>query len=422
MKQTLFYLPHELFEGWLLALWLVIGAAIVLWHGLVRKNWSEAIGFLPIYLVIAALIHFVFPRLESTGIDPDNPLGPPIPIGLAIRGYGVFMLLAILAGLGLAWIRCRQIGYSFDRILSIAFWMVIAGLIGARAFYVIQKWDEFQAPGQPFDFWHVVDMTKGGLVVYGSLIGGLIGAWIYLRLHQLRWHEVGDVLAPSLALGLAIGRLGCLMNGCCFGGTCQPPWPGLAFPAGSPPYMQQLVDGRLLGLDGKWEEGEFVVQSVQPQSLAETRGIQPGDRLAFRFPPGDLIRAAKPQGIDIDLALWIESPRLGNLAIPLKDLPAASAPIHPTQIYSAVHALLLALLLWFYYPFRRHSGEVLALLLILYPIGRFVLEIIRNDELGQLGTTLTISQLVSLATIVVGLGLMVYLRGWAPQLETAENG
>ena len=77
-------------------------------------------------------------------------------------------------------------------------------------------------------------------------------------------------------------------------------------------------------------------------------------------------------------------------------------------------------MMWFYYPFRRHSGEVLALLLILYPLGRFLLEIIRTDEGGQFGTALTISQWVSIGTIVVGFSVLLYVRAKMPTLERTE--
>ena len=99
------------------------------------------------------------------------------------------------------------------------------------------------------------------------------------------------------------------------------------------------------------------------------------------------------------------------------DLPDRSRPVHPTQIYSSINAFLIFLVLWFFYPFRRHAGEVLALMLILYPIGRFLLEVIRTDEAGQFGTTLTISQWVSVVAIGLGVSLWAYIRWRTPQLK-----
>jgi len=90
--------------------------------------------------------------------------------------------------------------------------------------------------------------------------------------------------------------------------------------------------------------------------------------------------------------------------------PPRSRPIHPAQIYDAVNLALLALALWLYYPLRRHDGEVLALLLTLYPITRFVIEIIRVDEPGQLGTGFSISQLISFGILGAAVALWSYVE------------
>lgn len=423
MRETLFYVPHVLFEGWLFWGWVVVGAAIILWQGVVRRRADEAIGFLPIYVVVGALLWWLFPRLETMGVNPVDPQGPPEPRGLAVRGYGAFMLTAILTGLGVAWIRCRQIRFDFERILTLSFWMVIAGIVGARAFYVIQKWPEFHQPGQPLDWWRIVDMTRGGLVVYGSLIGGIVAAVVYIRMHRLPWGDVADILAPSLALGLAIGRLGCLMNGCCYGGLCAADVPGIAFPPGSPPYMDQLAKGELLGLRGEWSDGVFEVREVVAGSVAERRGVKPGDQLIIRIPPSELLRDAHRGRLKYTPEVWIESPRLGVIEIPITELPQVSMRVHPTQIYSSINALLLFLITWFYFPYRRHRGEVFAWLLVLYAFGRFLLEIIRDDEAGMWNTPFTISQWVSFVMAAFGFGLLFYLYARTPRISrTGQTG
>jgi phosphatidylglycerol:prolipoprotein diacylglycerol transferase len=83
--------------------------------------------------------------------------------------------------------------------------------------------------------------------------------------------------------------------------------------------------------------------------------------------------------------------------------------VHPTQLYSSVNAALLAWLLWSFYPFRRRDGEVVALMLLLYPIARFLLEVIRVDESAVFGTGLSISQNISLVVLVAGIALWVSL-------------
>jgi phosphatidylglycerol:prolipoprotein diacylglycerol transferase len=96
--------------------------------------------------------------------------------------------------------------------------------------------------------------------------------------------------------------------------------------------------------------------------------------------------------------------------IPVSELPDRSRKTHPTQIYSAINAALLFAFLWFYYPWRRSDGEVFALMLVLYSVGRFLLEIVRRDEAGQFGTVLTISQWISVIVLTIGLGLLLWVR------------
>ena len=83
--------------------------------------------------------------------------------------------------------------------------------------------------------------------------------------------------------------------------------------------------------------------------------------------------------------------------------------MHPTQIYSSINAALLAWVLWAFYPFRRRDGEVVALMVLLYPISRFLLEMIRIDESAVFGTGLSISQNISVALFVLAVGFWVFL-------------
>ena len=90
--------------------------------------------------------------------------------------------------------------------------------------------------------------------------------------------------------------------------------------------------------------------------------------------------------------------------------PARSAPIHPAQLYAAIDAGLLALVLWNFFPYRRRDGEVFALMLTIHPISRFLLEMVRSDEPGQFGTQLTISQWLSIAFLAAAAVLWWYIE------------
>ncbi len=405
----------------MLIVWLIISAVIV---GVLyqRHRWGqETVGFFPVAAIVAGIILFVLPNVEVMGINPTAPLGPMISRGLAVRGYGVCMLTAIVAGMGIVIYRCKQIGYPVDPIFTLAFWMVIAGVIGARLFFVVQKRELFFAEGVPLSasLAAVLNMTEGGLVVYGSLFGASIAAFIFFFRTKLPVWKTADLIAPGMALGLAIGRIGCLMNGCCWGGVCPPGMPSITFPAGAAAYMQHLSNGELLGVTSHPSESDYsrAVVSVAPGIGAEI-GIAVGDRIAIGGNP-ELLRFFSASNdslrdvahIDVGINAG-DGSDMRVQSVPISKLPRRSLPVHPTQIYSALNALVLCAVLWCFWHYRKSDGEAFALMLILYPIGRFLIEIIRDDESGQFGTTFTISQWVSVFTIAIGFVLFAYRRGF----------
>ena len=432
MRQTLFFIPHWIFDGPLLVAWFVIGLAVIAYLFAKHGNSNEVWSFLPVFAITGLAVYLLPPHFEVTGVNPADPAGPEIVRGIAVRGYGMFLLLGIVSGVAITLLRCRRVGVSPDDIIGLGFWMMVCGIAGARLFYVIQKRDEFfnGAPLQDMIL-SMVNMTKGGLVVYGSLIGGSIAAFVFLKINKLPALKVADLMAPGMVLGLAIGRLGCLMNGCCFGGVCDAPLPSVTFPPGSAPYMQQLSQGDLLGIrtsaiTDPESDFDWKVESVLDGSIAAELGLEDGDQIAFQFPDSrrlefQLENPEKEFEPGKQLAVLIESKKKGRVVLPVQRLPQRSVGTHPTQIYSSINAGLLCLVLWFYWTVKRFDGEVFALMLICYSIGRFLMELIRQDELGQFGTELTISQWVSVLAILAGFSLFAMARAWgAPVSDLVE--
>jgi phosphatidylglycerol:prolipoprotein diacylglycerol transferase len=222
---------------------------------------------------------------------------------------------------------------------------------------------------------------------------------------------MADLVAPSLLLGLALGRIGCLLNGCCHGGICDNPWLGITFPKDSPPYVQQCELGEMYGfrISRSSDPGSVEVEWVEPNGLASAAGLRAETVIqSINGIPIDSSAAAQAVLRTLPGELFIETDQ-GTVHIRLEKIPQRSRPVHPTQIYSAINAGLLCLLLWAYYPFRRRDGQVIALALSVYPITRMLLESIRTDEPGRLGTSLTISQLLSLAILAVAILLWIYI-------------
>jgi phosphatidylglycerol:prolipoprotein diacylglycerol transferase len=145
-----------------------------------------------------------------------------------IHWYGVMMALAFLAGLWTASRRGLRDGISGEKVLDLGPWLIVGAIIGARTLYVITFWKEHFAL-EPI--WEIFMVQKGGLVYYGGLIGASLACILYARFRKLGLWKLADVLAPSIALGYVFGRIGCLMNGCCYGRACNLPW-AIRFPAG----------------------------------------------------------------------------------------------------------------------------------------------------------------------------------------------
>src|SRR5690606_29277570 len=116
--------------------------------------------------------------------------------GLAIRGYGMMLLLAVAAGVGLTMYRARRVGVNPEIILSLGTWFFIWGILGARAFYVIEYWDRFQKPTLVQTLFAIINLTQGGLVVYGSLLAGGAALVVFIRKYHLPGLALADLIAP----------------------------------------------------------------------------------------------------------------------------------------------------------------------------------------------------------------------------------
>lgn len=245
-------------------------------------------------------------------------------LGIPIFGYGLMLALALFGSIELAARRARREGLDPEMIYGLALWFVAGGLLGARLFYVAQYWGT-----RVRTFWEIFRIWEGGIVFYGSVIGATVAFFAYRVRHKFPIRAMLDVIAPSTALGIALGRVGCFLNGCCYGDRCDLPW-AVRFPAKTGPWVSQVNRGLLA-------EG----------------------------------------------AAW-------------------SLPVHPTQLYAAFDGIVLLVLLTAFYPLRRRDGEVMGLLMLTYPISRFLIEHLRNDE-GVFLAGMTVSQCISVGLFVVGL-------------------
>jgi len=141
-------------------------------------------------------------------------LGP-----LPIHTYGVLIALAFLAGIFLAMHEARRKGVDPERVMDLGLYILAAAIIGSRLMQVaIEHRYYAQHPLEIFEIW------KGGLVFYGGFVMALVVSVWYLMHYRIPVWRMGDIMAPSIALGQCIGRLGCFSAGCCYGKPTDLPW------------------------------------------------------------------------------------------------------------------------------------------------------------------------------------------------------
>lgn len=267
----------------------------------------------------------------------------PIFGGVKLFGYGLMLFLAFLGSTNLAARVARREKLDPEVIYDLSLFVFLGGLIGARLFYVIQYWGV-----RVHSLLDVVRVWEGGIVLYGSIIGGTAAFFLYRLLRPFPLRPFLDVIAPALVLGIAVGRFGCFLNGCCYGDVCRLPW-SVSFPEPSPPWQAHQAAG-LIGPEAHW-----------------------------------------------------------------------SLPVHPTQLYSVIDGLILMTFLLAYFPLRRRDGEVMAMLMVTYPLTRVLIEYLRNDE-HVFFAGMTISQNISLIVLACGLLFWAGLARRSPGLyrDSAE--
>ncbi|MEM7392668.1 MAG: prolipoprotein diacylglyceryl transferase [Verrucomicrobiota bacterium] len=232
--------------------------------------------------------------------------------GRPIHWYGI----AVASGFFLAilnWAHfTKKEGYGKQHGSDLGFWIMISSILGARLAYVLSSWPEYVK-----DPMSIIRIDQGGLIFYGGFIGGGVAVVVYALVKKIPMWVLGDVAVVGLVLGHGVGRIGCFMNGCCYGSECALPW-------------------------------------------------------AVHFPE-------EPAGVTR----------------------------HPTQLYEACFNFLVYGFLVWYYPRKKKHGAVVAMYLSLYPVGRFLLEIVRGDR-GERLSMFGLSSAQNLSIFLFSLGMVLW--------------
>ncbi len=154
---------------------------------------------------------------------------------LPIHSYGLMLALSFLFGIWLSSRRAKKNNLDPNVISDVGFWIILAAIVGARLYYVILHFDEFAGNlASVFNPFHGGTLGIGGLVMYGGLIGAVLAGTIYFKAKKQPFLPYADAIAPSVGFGIFLTRIGCFLNGCCFGGPASNGVCAVSFPPDSP--------------------------------------------------------------------------------------------------------------------------------------------------------------------------------------------
>jgi phosphatidylglycerol---prolipoprotein diacylglyceryl transferase len=312
---------------------------------------------------------------------------------LTVKSYGLMLVIGFLCAV---WV-IRRLSADFtphpDMVTNAAVYALIAGLVGSRIFYVLHHLQEFRGNWlSVFAVWH------GGLELLGGALPAMLIILAYIRHYRLPARKYMDVVAIGLLVALSFGRIGCFLNGCCYGRPANLPW-AVTFPYNSPAYNSQVRPDiarersqPYINLpDSYWRTEEGV------RYLKDTKELDPSQRQAVTT---------------------------GQFR---------ALPVHPTELYESFGAAILAILLYSYWRFGKtvagkarkwyypRQGYVFGLMMILYGAMRFINEGIRDDNPFEFDH-MTISQNIAIAIAIFGAATILVSSRLKEIVPLAPNG
>lgn len=147
---------------------------------------------------------------------------------ITIYTYGLMVGIAVVIGIYFAKLQAVKKNINPDLIYDLSLYLIIGSLIGARVYYLL-FFDPFSFIKDPIS---IIKIWQGGLAIHGAILGGVLAGILFAKKRKISFWVLGDLIAPSLILGQAIGRIGCFLNGCCFGVPTESKF-GIRFPSGS---------------------------------------------------------------------------------------------------------------------------------------------------------------------------------------------
>ncbi len=311
-----------------------------------------------------------------------------------LPSYGLMMVIGFLAAISLIRYLSRDITPDPQLITNAALYSLIAGVAGARLFFVIHYFDSFRG-----NLLSIFAIWRGGLELLGGVVLAISVIVFYLWYRKLPVRRYLDILAIGLMAALVFGRIGCFLNGCCFGKPTNLPW-AVRFPYHSSLHVHS--------------------PAYYSQAHADLKRNRPQPRIQL---PTDFF------GCYDDNGQWVPDLKPYKYLTPqqkalVDDGPYRCLPVHPTQLYSSATGTVLCLILYLFWRRSRMAetspkikklfakpGCTFALMFILYGIARFFMEFLRDDNPFEFGWWTiykggTVSQNLVIYMVIFGTGLM----------------
>lgn len=308
-------------------------------------------------------------------------------LGLPIYSYGLMMVIGFFAAMKLAQYLARRCGLDGEIFVNACLLALVTGVLGARLSHVIENIEQYTTitptRGAWDNFVDAINLRSGGLTYYGGFLLAFPSLVLYAIKKKLPLRLSMDIVAPCIVIGLGFGRIGCFLNGCCYGDKCDLPW-AVHFPYQSLAY-----------------EDEYRKGQVHPPEELLVPGLGERPRLVTRNEIARGVLEQRSAGLPVPV-----HPQARVLAAQQRSLG-----LHPAQLYSTFTAFLIAGIVLAFFTLPHAPGRAFALMLMLEGSTRFVLELLRVEP--SVSGQFSLSMLIGLG--LAGMGVVLwFIFGQAP--------
>ncbi|MDB5172202.1 MAG: prolipoprotein diacylglyceryl transferase [Phycisphaerales bacterium] len=286
---------------------------------------------------------------------------------IPIYGYGVMLVIGFIAAMYLAQFLARHSRLDPEIFANAAILALVSGILGARLSHVLENLPQYTDAHNTAwqNFYNAINIREGGLTYYGGFLLAFPTLVLYAIGKKVPLPLGMDIIAPCLMVGLGFGRIGCYLNGCCYGAECQASF-AVQFPYGSDAYVTEFNQKVL-----KQPVPRALIRDGTPLAdYMDVKGLRELDVSALKAEDFETFRG--PGSLK------------NNEQVKNEGLEAAAAgqkanPVHPAEIYSAVTAFLLAVFLVAAFALPHVPGRVFAGMMMVEGVFRYLLEMLRVE-------------------------------------------